>query len=100
LLKELKRVRPPLVICGHVHEEHGVEKLVFDEVESLWERIMETNGSSRSLLGLAFRIYRKNMSKAGLVNGRRQTRLVNAAIVEGGMVSKGRVAYDPVICLI
>lgn len=88
-MRESKRVHPPLVICGHVHETHREENLIFDEVDSTWERIMETNGSSGGLLAMAFRIYRWNMSKVGLTNDRRRTYLVSAAVVDGGWYPKG-----------
>jgi len=98
LLKELKRVQPPLVIRGHIHEAHGEEDLLFDEVQSLYERIMETGGTSRRMmLTLALKIYLWNLSK----KGKRSTHLVNAAVVEGGRaIAERALAYEPVVCLI
>lgn len=96
LLRELKRVRPQLVVCGHVHEAHGEEKLLFDGIENAWEKIMETNSSSGSLLGLGLRVHWWNVTRAGGKFAPKYTYLVNAAVVEGGMVSKGRVAYQAI----
>jgi hypothetical protein len=38
----------------HIHEAHGEEKLIFDEADSIWERIMETDGSAGGLLRMAW----------------------------------------------
>jgi Calcineurin-like phosphoesterase len=39
LLRELRRVKPRLVVCGHVHDGHGESVLVHDDIESLAEEI-------------------------------------------------------------
>ena len=41
LLKELRRARPRLVVCGHIHEQGGKEEwLAFDGTERSWERVL------------------------------------------------------------
>lgn len=112
LLTELWRVRPRLVICGHIHAGRGHELLVYDRVQELYEDVTLGRSkwmSSLLLLGIytAWRALRhmKTASKDTLSGTRskdeetqvKSTWLVNAAIAGSHRQAQAR---DPYVVLL
>jgi hypothetical protein len=64
----------------HIHEAHGEKKLMFDEADSIWERVMETNGSAGGLLRMAFSIHWWNTFKEERIKHFNYTQLVDPSI--------------------
>ena len=48
LLKEIRRVRPKLHVCAHVHDDRGLETLWWDSGQDAYERIRERASSEDS----------------------------------------------------
>lgn len=112
LLRELWRVRPRLVICGHIHAGRGHELLVYDRVQELYEDVTLGRSkwmSSLLLLGIctAWRAFRhmKNAAGGTLSNTSnkdeeiqvKSTWLVNAAIAGSHRQAQTR---DPYVVLL
>src|SRR5690606_36414442 len=87
LLREIWRVRPSVVVFGHVHRGHGEEVVVFDSVQRWYEETMSTC-SWASLAMLAFHTILARLRgllpghDAGVSRGQ-STHLVNAAVKSG-----------------
>ena len=83
LTQEVVRVRPRLVVYGHIHVGHGIEERVYDRVEKAYETISGQSTGWRSIVNMAWgvmwgyvipRLWRRQESR---------TTFVNAAVVEG-----------------
>lgn len=79
LLSELWRVRPALHVFGHVHEGYGSERLVFDDVQRLFEQTVLARGGIWNLMCITWAATRAWLAGPG----RPQTLLVNPAAVGG-----------------
>ncbi|KAJ6781352.1 hypothetical protein PWT90_02763 [Aphanocladium album] len=44
LMKEISRVRPKLVVFGHIHEARGREQVHYDQVQEAYDRIVDGEG--------------------------------------------------------
>ncbi|BEJ16031.1 hypothetical protein CspHIS471_0506360 [Cutaneotrichosporon sp. HIS471] len=87
LLRELWRVRPPLVVFGHMHHSRGTEKLIYDNWEA-WANdqvnmIARPPGRLRDITAGTIR-FRTGISQAlgrcvERGNGRASSQLVNAS---------------------
>jgi calcineurin-like phosphoesterase family protein len=79
LLAEVWRVRPRLLVCGHVHVAYGCEGLRFDGVQRAWERVVAAKGGF-----VAFLVLLMNFIGWLVWGGRTaKTLIVNAAHVGG-----------------
>ncbi|EGE07784.1 phosphoesterase [Trichophyton equinum CBS 127.97] len=54
LLKELRRVRPQLVVFGHAHDGHGEDYLLHDGVQSAWEDAVLQRSGIPAILRMSF----------------------------------------------
>ncbi|KAL1868558.1 hypothetical protein VTK73DRAFT_3614 [Phialemonium thermophilum] len=102
LLAELWRVRPRLVVCGHIHAGRGREWLPFDAAQAWYENVTLGRRQWLSLAGLMLCVLwdlitgvtgRRRAGGGGL----RGTCLVNAAVVGGRGNTEPR---DPVVLVI
>ncbi|ERF69900.1 hypothetical protein EPUS_05444 [Endocarpon pusillum Z07020] len=83
LVREVARVRPQLVVYGHIHIGYGMEESVYDRVGKAYEAVMGQLGGRGTLVGMAWGIVwewflGKIFHRAG-----KKTIFVNAAVVEG-----------------
>lgn len=53
LTQEVVRVRPRLVVYGHIHVGHGIEESVYDRVGKVYEQISGQLAGWESLVGIA-----------------------------------------------
>lgn len=95
LLKELRRVKPKLVVFGHVHDGYGEDKLWHDGVQSAKDDIcLGANG----LLGIVSMVFWVILAwLRALLDHTSQpdlTRLVNAAIAPG---TQKKIEKKPII---
>lgn len=108
LLAELWRVRPQLMVCGHIHAGRGHEVLLFDRLQGLHENVALGRGNwMASMVMLGF--YTLWLALLGLVRRPREVRmnsdrarvqptwLVNAAVAGGRADGKQRSPYTVLI---
>ena len=76
------RVRPRLVVYGHIHVGHGIEERVYDRVGKAYERISGQGGWG-SLVGMAWGVMCGYLIPKTWRESGRRTTFVNAAVVEG-----------------
>lgn len=88
LLKEIWRVRPNLVVFGHIHDGHGQQDIVYDAIDAAYDGVMAGDRGIVAVLLMAFLILLRSLSETLLVfkwfqsvSPRRCTTLVNAAVV-------------------
>ncbi|PGG99736.1 hypothetical protein AJ79_08425 [Helicocarpus griseus UAMH5409] len=81
LRRELSRKSPKLVDCGHIHEGHGEEVLLWDELQAEWERVvMGESSSSWYRMGFLVRNGFTSSLRGDIEDLKFATRIVNAAI--------------------
>lgn len=83
LAREITRVRPRMVVFGHIHMGYGTEEVVYDTVGRAFEGINGGWGGWGSLLKMAVAVIWGHLFPQGWRNRVHKTTFVNAAIVEG-----------------
>ncbi|KAI9848758.1 MAG: hypothetical protein M1837_006845 [Sclerophora amabilis] len=87
LLKELCRVRPRLVVFGHIHGGYGQEVVAFDALQSAFESVRIGDGGIMSVSLMLFHMLLEwiwfALGRAAARPAGMLTRLVNAAAVGG-----------------
>lgn len=83
LSQEVVRVRPGLVVYGHIHVGHGIEDMVYDRVWTKYEQILGQRGGWGCLVGMAWAIIWGYLIPRSWQQPERGTTFVNAAVVEG-----------------
>lgn len=93
LLRELKRCKPSLVVCGHAHDGYGQEVLLHDGVQSALDDILL---GADGLFGMARMLVWMPLAALRHLLGRypKSTRLVNAALAPG---AKKRDQKSPIV---
>ncbi|KAL4863882.1 Metallo-dependent phosphatase-like protein [Aspergillus spectabilis] len=85
LLREIRRVRPKIVVCGHVHSAYGLAIIHYDETEDAGNKL-QRRWRGCSLVGaLKQALWRKVATRQGDV--RSEETLVNAAISPSALSS-------------
>lgn len=83
LAQEVARARPRLVVYGHIHVGHKMEREVYDGVGRAHEAILGQWGGWGTLFGMALSVL-CGWSVPNFMRGaERRTTFVNAAVVEG-----------------
>lgn len=91
LTREVVGVRPELVVFGHIHEGRGMEDVVFDKAMQLRDCVVEGWCGLGGLVRLGVDVALERVK--GRERGAKVTRMVNAAIVDGGNVFEPMVTY-------
>ncbi|EGX95292.1 phosphoesterase, putative [Cordyceps militaris CM01] len=85
LTQEILRVRPKLVVFGHIHVGHGEERVSYDGFERAYGEIM---GGNDTLLSAMWMLFWFCISRVGSMFGwhaTARTTMVNAAVVGASM---------------
>ncbi|OAQ96935.1 hypothetical protein LLEC1_04236 [Akanthomyces lecanii] len=85
LVKEILRVRPRLVVFGHIHAGRGEKQLSYDGFERAYSGIMGGHDTLLSAMGMLFWFC---ISRVGSMFGwhaTTETTMVNAAVVGQSM---------------
>lgn len=81
LLEEVWRVRPKVHVFGHVHEGYGEDFILFDSVDSLYERVLRGESGVVGLLKMAFWVLYTRLVSPGWTQ--QTTLLINPSAVGG-----------------
>jgi len=76
LLKELYRIKPKLVVCGHIHESAGQEILNYNNSQRGFESALLNKAGWGTLANMLLGSFTSTL------HGCKQTQLINAAIME------------------
>ena len=98
LMKELWRVKPQMVVFGHVHAGWGQELLQYDYVQAVYDDAVSKNRRLFSALVLALIILVQEVMSIMAIPRRsagiKTTTLVNAAVVRGGKINLAQPAIN------
>lgn len=82
LRQEVARVKPKLMVFGHIHAARGEQTVTFDAAQSLYDGIVEGSRGWESVLLLAGAVAWAQVQRwCGRES--RSTRMINAAVVDG-----------------
>lgn len=91
LAQEVARVRPQLVVFGHIHVGHGREDIILNPIRAAYEGII---GYWEGWLALFLMAFRVAMTYVVPLRDKKLTALVNAAIVGD---EKNVFAMEPIV---
>ncbi|EFR03125.1 hypothetical protein MGYG_09114 [Nannizzia gypsea CBS 118893] len=94
ILRELRRVRPQLVVFGHVHDGYGQDYLFHDGVQSAWEDAILRRSGVLAIFRTSFWMIVACIRVLLGLSQPNPTRLVNAAIAPG---ENRKTEKDPII---
>ena len=99
LAQEVARVRPALVVFGHIHVARGREDIVLDKVQRLYEEIINEWAGWGALAWLAVsvllqRLRAGTVGREKMVSKEKITTFVNAAVVCG---PKNELRHGPIV---
>jgi Icc-related predicted phosphoesterase len=98
LLKEIWRVRPKLVVFGHIHEARGEDIIVFDHGQALFENIQFGVSPWLNVIRLGVTSVQQDLTRAAGVERRSDSaHLFNAAVVTG---PEWREGWTPITAVI
>lgn len=86
LLKEIWRVRPRLVVFGHIHEGHGRQNISYDALQAAYDGVITKDRGFLVVFWMALLVLCQLLLKAlplTQTQPRSQTVLVNAAVIAG-----------------
>lgn len=81
--KGIMRVRPRLVVCGHIQVGYGKEERTYDSAAAAHEAIAGSWAGWGSLIVMAFGVFWSRLIPAQWRKCQRRTTFVNAAVVQG-----------------
>ncbi|WEW58031.1 hypothetical protein PRK78_003498 [Emydomyces testavorans] len=100
LSRELARVRPRLVVFGHIHVSYGTEDVVLDRIQQEYEDIMNNRAAWGALMWMMFYVFIARVrglfaNRESAVARQRVTTFVNASVVGGGL--KNELQNSPIV---
>lgn len=95
LLRELRRVMPILVVCGHIHDGYGKDILWHNKVNAANDEIILRCGGFMTILRMSFWVLVSWLRMLVGIPTSRFTSVVNAAIAPGAntRMSKAPIAF-------
>lgn len=93
LLSEVQRVRPTLIVCGHIHVARGEEHVVFDTAQVLYEDVISGRRGWEVLPWLGLAVLWSHVRGAMGLACPRSTTLINASIIDGMAKDKAFSAF-------
>ncbi|KGQ06380.1 putative rhamnogalacturonate lyase C [Beauveria bassiana D1-5] len=94
LMNEILRVRPKLVVFGHIHRGHGQERLSYDGFDRAYGEIMSGNDTLLSAMGMLFWFCISRVGRMLGWHATTETTMVNAAVVGEAM---DRAEHDGIV---
>ncbi|XWW96260.1 hypothetical protein V2A60_004233 [Cordyceps javanica] len=85
LMKEILRVRPELVVFGHIHAGHGEERLLYDGFHRAYSEIMGGKETLLSAMKILFWFCISRVCRMAGWHAMTETTMVNAAVVGESM---------------
>jgi predicted phosphodiesterase len=86
LLREVWRVKPRLVVFGHIHEGHGREDISYEALQAAYDGILTKDKGWLAVFWMAILVVCKLLLRLiplPRTSTRSQTTLVNAAVIAG-----------------
>ncbi len=97
LLREVRRVMPKVVVCGHIHDGYGQDVLLHDGVEGAREDVELQCRGLLTIIRMCFWILISWLRALAGVSNLRATRIVNAAVAPG---AQGQKTKAPIVVTI
>ncbi|KKZ68686.1 hypothetical protein EMCG_05721 [[Emmonsia] crescens] len=94
LLRELRRVKPQLVVFGHIHDGYGEDFLLHDGVQSAWEDAILQRCGVVAIFRMSFWMIVVWLKVWLGLPQPNPTRLVNAAVTPG---ANNRTKKEPIV---
>ncbi|KAJ5591608.1 uncharacterized protein N7459_001977 [Penicillium hispanicum] len=89
LLREIRRVKPKMVVCGHIHGAYGTAVMRHDGNQDV-EDGLQMRWEGYDLFGVLKQIFRNRKTPGNDGDGPAETLVVNAAVAPSAVESEGK----------
>ncbi|RJE21105.1 Calcineurin-like phosphoesterase [Aspergillus sclerotialis] len=91
LLREIRRVRPKVVICGHTHGAYGLAVIQHDGIQDVMDGL-QMRWKGYGFLEALGRTLRSKVTTRRNIDSRKETLVINAAVAPSSLESKDKRA--------